>query len=347
MRLVVERGEAMHNAAEEHPGTMAAVMGADDDAVDAACQRAEGEVWVANYNAPGQVVIAGTAEARGTRPVPSPRSSGPARCCPSRWPAPSTPCSWPRPRSWLRKSLASTAFSVPEVPVVANVDARAHTAAEDWPGLLSAQLCSPVRWRQSLETLGRHGRHPLRRGRHRAGCSPGSPERTLPDALASAVATPDDLDTLVNAIAGSETWNTYAAAHQGEHLYTSERVVISPAAGRVRARRRLAAPGPGGLAPDGTDVPGAEGAPWRWATCSARWGPPRSGPRSPGSWWASWPTPASGSPPASPSPGCACRPTARERPRRGHHRVGHGAPRHRRHQRATSRPASTPPTNGS
>ena len=56
VRLVAERGEAMHNAAEEHPGTMAAVMGADDDAVDAACQRAEGEVWVANYNAPGQVV---------------------------------------------------------------------------------------------------------------------------------------------------------------------------------------------------------------------------------------------------------------------------------------------------
>ena len=41
------------------PGTMMAVLGLDDDAVEAACVRAEGEVWVANYNAPGQVVIAG------------------------------------------------------------------------------------------------------------------------------------------------------------------------------------------------------------------------------------------------------------------------------------------------
>src|SRR5471032_1523744 len=62
VRLVVERGDAMHHAAEERPGTVAAVLGADDDAVEAACQRAEGDVWVANYNAPGQVVIAGTPE---------------------------------------------------------------------------------------------------------------------------------------------------------------------------------------------------------------------------------------------------------------------------------------------
>ncbi|MHB8329740.1 MAG: ACP S-malonyltransferase, partial [Acidimicrobiales bacterium] len=60
VRLVLERGAAMHHAAEERPGLMAAVLGADDDAVEAACERAEGEVWVANYNAPGQVVIAGS-----------------------------------------------------------------------------------------------------------------------------------------------------------------------------------------------------------------------------------------------------------------------------------------------
>ena len=259
VRLVVKRGEAMHNAAEEHPGTMAAVMGAEDDAVDAACSRAEGEVWVANYNAPGQVVIAGTAEAvaragaiakelgaRKVLPLPVAGAFHTMLMAPA--------------RSWLRKSLASTPFSVPEIPVIANVDARAHTAAEDWPGLLSAQLCSPVRWRQSLETLaGMGATRFVEVGT--GGVLTGLARRTLPDALASAVATPDDLDTLVNAIAGSETWNTYAAAHQGEHLYTSERVVISPSAGVFEPVAGLAAPGPGGLSPDGTDVPRTDGAP--------------------------------------------------------------------------------------
>ena len=59
-RLVLERGSAMQQAADERPGTMAALLGISDDDAEAACQRAEDEVWVANYNAPGQVVIAGT-----------------------------------------------------------------------------------------------------------------------------------------------------------------------------------------------------------------------------------------------------------------------------------------------
>jgi len=259
VRLVVERGEAMHNAAEEHPGTMAAVMGADDDAVDAACQRAEGEVWVANYNAPGQVVIAGTAEAvaragaiakelgaRKVMPIPVAGAFHTMLMAPA--------------RSWLRKSLAATPFSVSEIPVVANVDGRAHTAAHDWPGLLSAQLCSPVRWRQSLETLAAMGATRFVEVGP-GGVLTGLARRTLPDALASAVAAPDDLDTLVNTIAGSETWNAYAAAHQGEHLYTSERVVISPAAGVFVPLADLAAPGPGGLGADGTESAASEGTP--------------------------------------------------------------------------------------
>jgi [acyl-carrier-protein] S-malonyltransferase len=259
VRLVVERGEAMHHAAEERPGTMAAVMGADDDAVEAACQRAEGEVWVANYNAPSQVVIAGTAEAvtvagviakelgaRKVVPFPVAGAFHTALMAPA--------------RSWLRKALSETPFTVPEIPVVANVDARAHTVAEDWPGLLSAQLCSPVRWRQSLETLAGLGATRLVEVGP-GGVLTGLARRTLPDAQARAVAAPDDLDTLVDAIAGSETWHAYAAAHQGENLYTSERVVIAPTAGVFEPAAGLAAPGPGGLSPAGTDVPVGKGAP--------------------------------------------------------------------------------------
>src|SRR5688572_27841274 len=62
VRLVVERAEAMHMAGTDNPGTMAAVLGLDDDLVEVACRRADSDVWVANFNAPGQVVIAGSPE---------------------------------------------------------------------------------------------------------------------------------------------------------------------------------------------------------------------------------------------------------------------------------------------
>ena len=60
VRLVIERAAAMHEAGQSHPGTMAAVLGLDDDQVEVACRLADSDVWVANFNAPGQVVIAGS-----------------------------------------------------------------------------------------------------------------------------------------------------------------------------------------------------------------------------------------------------------------------------------------------
>src|SRR5689334_20555958 len=61
-RIVAARGDARQVAAGDNPGTMAAILGLDDDDCDAACRRADGDVWVANFNAPGQVVIAGSVE---------------------------------------------------------------------------------------------------------------------------------------------------------------------------------------------------------------------------------------------------------------------------------------------
>jgi [acyl-carrier-protein] S-malonyltransferase len=249
VRLVVERGEAMHHAAEERPGTMAAVLGAEDDAVEAACQRAEAEVWVANYNAPGQVVIAGEAEAvaragtiakelgaRRVMPFPVAGAFHTALMAPA--------------RARLRKALADAPFVAPEVPVVANVDARVHPGPDEWPALLSAQLCSPVRWRQSLVTLAELGTTQVVEVGP-GGVLTGLTRRTLPEAQALAVASPDDLGLLVETLSGSETWHAYAAAHQGEHLYTSERVVVSPGAGIFTPDPGLAAPAPGGLPTSG------------------------------------------------------------------------------------------------
>ena len=245
VRLVVERGAAMHHTAEERVGTMAAILGADDDTVEAACQRAEGEVWVANYNAPSQVVIAGTPDAvavaggiakeLGARRVmafPVAGAFHTALMAPA--------------RARLRKALADTPFTDPEIPVVANVDARVHPTAEEWPALLSAQLCSPIRWRQSLATLAELGATQLVEVGP-GGVLTGLTRRTLPDAQALAVASPDDLGVMVDTLSGTETWHTYASQHQGEHLYTSERVVVSPRAGVFTPDAGLSAPGPGGL----------------------------------------------------------------------------------------------------
>ncbi|HVA43127.1 MAG TPA: ACP S-malonyltransferase [Acidimicrobiales bacterium] len=231
VRLVTERGEAMQAAAEDHPGTMAAVLGLEDGDVEAACRRAEAEAWVANYNAPGQVVIAGSAEGvtaagevakqLGAKRVMGLPVGG----------AFHTPLMEPA-RSRLRKALAEVTFHALEVPVTANVDARVHSAAEDWASLLSAQLCSPVRWRQTIDAL--------------VASSPDSPafvevgpgavltglvRRIAPDARAVNVSSPDDLDALVESLAGASPLQAYVAQHQGEHLYVSERVVVSPMTG--------------------------------------------------------------------------------------------------------------------
>jgi len=244
--LVVARGDAMAHAGEDAPGTMAALIGISDDDAEAACHRAEGEVWVANYNAPGQVVVAGTSDAvaaaseiardLGARKVlPLPVSG-----------AFHTPL-MAAARPALRKALGDVAFSAPEVPVVANVDAREHADPSEWPGLLSAQLCGPVRWRQTIEALSGLGATTfLEVGP--GGVLTGLTRRCAPEAQAISVAKPDDLDALLDAVAGghaADVWHHDAHAHQGEHLYMSERVVVSPCSGIFMPESSLAAPGTG------------------------------------------------------------------------------------------------------
>ncbi len=237
--LVIERGNAMQAAADSQPGTMAALIGIADEDADAACQRAEDDVWVANYNAPGQVVIAGTeagirtatdrAKELGAKKVlPIPVSG-----------AFHTQLMLPA-RARLRETLDSVQFHSPEVPVIANVDARVHTDPADWPGLLSAQLCSPVRWRQSLEALSGRGATVLAE-LGPGGVLTGMVRRTIPDVRGVAVAVPSDLDKLMDTVAGTDEWTASAPAHQGEHLYTSERVIVSPTPGVFEPDVHLAA----------------------------------------------------------------------------------------------------------
>ena len=225
VRLVTERGEAMQVAAEERPGTMAAVLGLDDDKVEVACMRAAADVWPANFNAPGNVVIAGDAGGIDAASTIA-KDLGASKVLPIKvGGAFHTPLMTPA-RERLKKALSEVQFREMDIPVVANVDATSHDDTTEWPGLLSAQLCSPVSWRQSLHTLADGGVVTfveLGPGTVLAG----TVKRTLDGTKAISVNTPADLDTLLERIEGESA----AAHHEGEHLFMTERVVVSPAAG--------------------------------------------------------------------------------------------------------------------
>jgi [acyl-carrier-protein] S-malonyltransferase len=227
VRLVAERGEAMQVAAEDREGTMAAVLGLDDEQVEIACARVGGDVWVANYNAPGQVVIAGAPDAvqeagriakqlGGKRLMPLPVSG-----------AFHTPF-MATARDRLRKAIDRTEIRSPQGYVVANVDARTHEDAAEWQGLLNAQLCSPVRWRQSLHTLADLGFTTfveLGPGTALTGMA----KRTIADARTLSVGTPDELDRMLETLAGPPAGAV--GQIEGEHLFVTERIIVSPGAG--------------------------------------------------------------------------------------------------------------------
>ena len=149
-RLVGERAEAMQEAADTSPGTMAAILGLSFDEVAACCDAAAGS-WMANDNAPGQIVVAGThggvgaaaaaAKERGAKVLPL--SVGGAFHTPLMSSA----------QARLDEALRAAPFGDADAVVVANVDASPHREAVDWPELLGAQLCHPVRWREGVLRL--------------------------------------------------------------------------------------------------------------------------------------------------------------------------------------------------
>jgi [acyl-carrier-protein] S-malonyltransferase len=235
VRLVRERGEAMELAGNEHVGSMAAVLGLDDDKVEVACARTDGDVWVANYNAPGQVVIAGDPEAiRDAGAEASKLGAKRTMALPVSG-AFHTPFMAPA-RDRLRKALALTEVREPDCPVVANVDGLPHRDPREWAGLLGAQLCSPVRWRQSLYCLDDMAVTTyLELGP--GNVLNGMVKRTVPGQRLS-ISNPDELDQLIAALQGHDAEPT--GQHEGEHLFAHERVVVSPAAGVFHPEPALA-----------------------------------------------------------------------------------------------------------
>jgi [acyl-carrier-protein] S-malonyltransferase len=152
VRFAARRAELTQAAADAHPGKMAALLGATPEQAEAACTAAPDECWVANDNAPGQVVIAGTPEGLekstahaqeiGVRRVTALNVGG----------AFHTPLMLDA-TAGLEAELTAMSLSASRAPVVSNDDAVAYTDAEGWRTRLARHVSVPVRWRTTMGTL--------------------------------------------------------------------------------------------------------------------------------------------------------------------------------------------------
>jgi [acyl-carrier-protein] S-malonyltransferase len=154
--LVNRRGRFMQEAVPAGKGAMAALMGLEPEAVDAACHAAalqtNAVVSSANYNSPQQTVIAGEAGAVG-RAIALAKERGAKRAVPLPVSAPFH-CALMRPAAEkLAAELARVRFSDPRVPVITNVEATPNASAARIPALLEEQVTAPVRFTESVRKL--------------------------------------------------------------------------------------------------------------------------------------------------------------------------------------------------
>jgi [acyl-carrier-protein] S-malonyltransferase len=156
LKLVYKRALAMQKACEAEPSTMAAILGLDDDKVEAICKDIAEVVVPANYNTPGQLVISGSIggieeaceklKAAGAKRA-LPLKVGGAFHSPLMEPA----------RVELAEAIMNTPFSTPVCPVYQNVNAKPSTDPEVIKHNLIDQLTSPVRWTQTIQNMAADG----------------------------------------------------------------------------------------------------------------------------------------------------------------------------------------------
>jgi [acyl-carrier-protein] S-malonyltransferase len=137
----------MQNAVPEGAGAMAAILGLDDAAVEAACAEAAGDgvVSAANFNAPGQVVIAGDAAAV-DRAIEACKTAGARKAMPLAVSVPSHCALMREAVEPLREALGGITLAAPAFPVIQNVDAEAGSDEAGIRSRLLDQLHAPVRW---------------------------------------------------------------------------------------------------------------------------------------------------------------------------------------------------------
>jgi [acyl-carrier-protein] S-malonyltransferase len=152
--LVRFRAQAMQEAVPVGDGAMAAVLGLDDDALRLACsEAAQGQVVEAvNFNAPGQVVIAGH-KAAVERAVTAAKARGARRAMPLPVSAPFHSSLLKPAADRLAAHIGKVALGAPRIPVVNNVDVAIESEAPRIRDALARQACSPVRWVEVVRRL--------------------------------------------------------------------------------------------------------------------------------------------------------------------------------------------------
>ena len=152
--LVQRRAEFMQNAVPAGEGAMAAILGLDDQAVRDVCRNAadSGVAEAANFNSPGQVVIAGH---RGTieRAIELAKEAGARRAIMLAVSVPSHSTLMLPAGEALAESLQAAAFQSPSLPVINAVDATPYTDASDIRQRLTRQVSSPVHWVDTVQRL--------------------------------------------------------------------------------------------------------------------------------------------------------------------------------------------------
>ena len=154
IKLVAERGRLMQEAVPVGQGAMAAILGLEDEQVRSVCNSAAdgGVVEAVNFNAPGQVVIAGSTDAV-ERATALAKEAGAKRALP-------LPVSVPSHSSLMREAAerfaeAMTPITInpPEIPVINNVDVSAEIEPDSVRGSLIRQLYNPVRWVETVQEM--------------------------------------------------------------------------------------------------------------------------------------------------------------------------------------------------
>ena len=202
--LVRFRGQAMQRAVPLGTGAMAAVLGLDDADVEAACREAAGDEVVepVNFNAPGQVVIAGHAAAV-VRAIEAAKARGAKRAVQLPVSVPSHSSLMVGAADELAARLATVEVRMPNVPDVYTVEVRRHASPDGIRSALREQLFKPVRWADTVRAMLASGVTTL------VECGPGRVLTSLnkriekrPDLKVLAVDDPDTLAAALSATGG-------------------------------------------------------------------------------------------------------------------------------------------------
>jgi [acyl-carrier-protein] S-malonyltransferase len=150
--LVRFRAQSMQEAVPQGHGAMAAILMLEDQKVMEACAQAGGEVQAVNFNAPGQVVIAGE-RAAVERAIEACKAKGAKRAMPLPVSAPFHSTLMKPAAEKLRGFLGSVGISTPRIPVVSNVDVAIVAEPEKIKDSLVRQAASPVRWVETIRKM--------------------------------------------------------------------------------------------------------------------------------------------------------------------------------------------------